>query len=161
MRYSDHRNASVRSSAVGIAGVRPSRSQPASQRASGFCPVSVWVRRWYSVSTQAVNSRLSSNNAVAVVDPGGGEVLAGGVGDLDEELFAHGAEESFDLAAALGRPGAECTSRIPSFAHARNSHASTNAEPLSTYIPAGTPRAASAGLRAAASRTVSSAKPNR
>ena len=31
-----------------------------------------------------------------------------------------------------GRPGAECTRRTPSFAQARNSHASTNAEPLST-----------------------------
>ena len=40
-----------------------------------------------------------------VVDPGGGEVFGGGVGDLDEELLAHGAEEPFDLAAALGATG--------------------------------------------------------
>jgi len=31
-----------------------------------------------------------------------------------------------------GRPGVEWTSRIPSFAQARSSQASTNAEPLST-----------------------------
>jgi hypothetical protein len=40
-----------------------------------------------------------------VVDPGGGEVLAAGVGHLDEELLAHGPEESFDLPPALGSAG--------------------------------------------------------
>lgn len=64
VRYSDHKNASVRSSAVGIAAVRPSLFQPASQRSHGDWPVSVWVRRWYSVSTHAVNSRFSSSRAV-------------------------------------------------------------------------------------------------
>ena len=37
----------------------------------------------------------------AVISTGGDQVLGGGVGDLDEELFAHGPEEPFDLAAAL------------------------------------------------------------
>ena len=46
-----------------------------------------------------------------------------------------------------GRCGVECTSRIPNFAHARNNQASTNAEPLSTYALAGTPRLASAGFQ--------------
>jgi hypothetical protein len=31
-----------------------------------------------------------------------GELLGAGVGDLDEELIAHGAEKTFDLASALG-----------------------------------------------------------
>ncbi len=44
------------------------------------------------------------------LDPGGenlvqpGDVVDRGVGDLDEELIAHGAEESFDLAAAFRTP---------------------------------------------------------
>ena len=44
-----------------------------------------------------------------------------------------------------------------SFAHARKSHASQYALPLSTYTALGTPRADNAGFSAAASRTVSSA----
>jgi hypothetical protein len=50
---------------------------------------------------------------------------------------------------------------MPSVAAARFSAASTNAEPLSTYIASGTPRAASAGRSAAASRTRSSKYPQR
>src|SRR5664279_480253 len=60
-----------------------------------------------------------------------------------------------------GRPGVECVNRTPSFAQARNSHASTYAEPLSTYSPRGTPRDCTARRNAAANRTVSSAKPHR
>lgn len=37
-----------------------------------------------------------------VIDPGGGEVLAAGVGYLDEELFTHAAKPAFDLAPPLG-----------------------------------------------------------
>ena len=50
---------------------------------------------------------------------------------------------------------------MPSDAQARSSHASTKADPLSTYTCSGTPREASAGRSAAASRIVSSANPNR
>jgi hypothetical protein len=55
-----------------------------------------------------------------------------GRGQLGEELAPHGAEEPLDLALGLGRPGWLCTSLIPRRAHARSSHASTNADPLST-----------------------------
>jgi hypothetical protein len=37
-----------------------------------------------------------------VVDTGDSEILAAGVSHLDQELFTHGAEESFDLAPPLG-----------------------------------------------------------
>ena len=50
-----------------------------------------------------------------VVHPGGGEVRAGRVGDLDEELFAHGAKESFDLASALGSAGRRMHQAHPEF----------------------------------------------
>nr|WP_308340738.1 hypothetical protein [Rhodococcus sp. USK10] len=40
-----------------------------------------------------------------MADPGGGEVLAAGAGDLDEELLADGPEEPFDLASALRLSG--------------------------------------------------------
>ena len=40
-----------------------------------------------------------------VVDPGGREVLGGGVGDLDEELLTHRPEEPFDLAPSLRPAG--------------------------------------------------------
>ena len=45
VRYSDHKNASVRSSTAGKAGARPARSHPSAQRASGDCPVSECSRR--------------------------------------------------------------------------------------------------------------------
>ena len=85
----------------------------------------------------------------------------GFAGDLDKELLTHGPEESLDFPRASGRRGVELTRRTPSLAHARNNHASTNAEPRSTYTALGTPREASAGRSAAASRTLSSAYPHR
>ena len=68
----------------------------------------------------------------AVIGAGGGQLLGGGVADVDEELFTHGPEESFDLPTTLEAVRGECTNRMASFAHARNSQASTNADPLST-----------------------------
>jgi hypothetical protein len=41
----------------------------------------------------------------AVIDPGSGQILAAGVGDLDQKLLTHGAEEPLDLAPALGLSG--------------------------------------------------------
>jgi hypothetical protein len=41
----------------------------------------------------------------ARIGAGGGQVFGGGVGDFDEELFAHRAEEPFDLAASLRLSG--------------------------------------------------------
>ena len=58
--------------------------------------------------------------------------LAGVAGDLDQELLADGEEQPLDFPAPLGRPGVEWVSLTPSTAQARSSHASTNAEPLST-----------------------------
>ena len=55
----------------------------------------------------------------------------------------------------------EWISLMPSTAQARSSHESTKALPLSTKADSGTPREASAGRSAAASRTVSSLNPNR
>ena len=63
-----------------------------------------------------------------VVDPGGSEVLAGRVGHLDQELFAHGAEKSFDLCPGLGAgrvpnaPGAHRVSRTPATATRHRMH---------------------------------------
>ena len=41
----------------------------------------------------------------AVISARRGEAFGGGIGDLDEELFTHGAEEPFDLPAPLGLSG--------------------------------------------------------
>lgn len=73
------------------------------------------------------------------LDPGGeqgvqlGHVveLAAGA-DLDEELIADGAEEPFDLPAALRLPGTRVDQPDPQRRAARNSCLSTNADPLST-----------------------------
>src|SRR5258706_6122156 len=51
--------------------------------------------------------------------------------------------------------------RMPSFAAARLSASSTNAEPLSTWMDCGTPRAAKPLRNAAVSRTTSSNWPHR
>ena len=107
---------------------------------------------WYSVSIQAASSRFSSASPVtdaAARSPSSTRNCSRTV-RKNRSIFPR----------PWGRPGAECTSLIPRTAHARSSHASTNAEPLSTYTLPGTPRAASAGRSAAARRTVSSLNPN-
>jgi hypothetical protein len=83
--------------------------------------------------------------------------LAGRVGDLDEELLTHGAEESLDLASSLGSGGDAMHQRHTEFRARSQWPGSQNSLPLSTQTERGTQRAASAGLSAAASRTVSSA----
>jgi len=83
------------------------------------------------------------------------------VADVDEELVAHGAEEPFDLASALGAAGREWMSRIPNDAQARSSWADTNGLPLSRYTAPGTPREANPARKAPSARSVSSAVTHR
>jgi len=40
-----------------------------------------------------------------VIQPSGGEIFGGGVGDFGEELISHGAKKSFDLSASLRLSG--------------------------------------------------------
>jgi hypothetical protein len=90
VRNSLHRNASVRSSAVGIAGVRltdPSQppSAPAGSARSRYG--SAGGIRFYPGDKQPVELQQCGR----VIDASSSKVLAGRVGDLDQELLAHGA----------------------------------------------------------------------
>jgi hypothetical protein len=68
-----------------------------------------------------------------VVDRAG--VTAGNVVDQRDRVVGEQLSDRKNrssLPPPWGRPGAECTRDTPTFAQARNSHASTKAEPLST-----------------------------
>ena len=116
VRVSDHKNASCSSSGVGQRR-RAAGEQPFDGRLAGL-----------GVGSAVIDG----------LDPGGEQpVELGQVGDaagfdLDEELDAHGGEESFDLAAALWAPRSAVHEADAQGGHARSSWEDTNAEPLST-----------------------------
>ena len=123
VRCSDQRNASRSAAGVGSGG-GPAASHRCQRRLPGLGVHPAVVDGLDPGGEQRVQLGQVGDRAAGAV---------AGVGDLDQELLADGAEEPFDLPAALrAGPGVEWMSLIPSMAQARSSHESTNAEPLST-----------------------------